>query len=280
MRKYQKIFIVIALSLILFTSFNIPSAKAVTLEDLAIQIKILAQKIKELELLLKAFLQNLQKKEEIITLKSIILTSPNGKEAWETGKTYNIQWNSSGYSSSSKVKITLIDERKEPDSLDYEIEISQVDNNGLYSWTIPELLEGREVFGSLYKIGVSVSLGKDEKSDTSDGYFSVKKPTSPYLNIISPNGGETWETGKTHRIKWDSPGFEDQQVNIILKRGAITQMRVADNIANLSYYDWTIQDNVPGNNRYQIVIELHDAQGTSAASDRSSNNFTIVQRLY
>ena len=291
MKIYKKVFIIVALSLLILTFFNVQSSQAAIskeqLETLQAQINIIAQKIKELQALLATLLQNLQKtavqskqEQEIqMGVKSIILTSPNGKEAWETGKTYNIQWNSSGYTSDSKIKITLIDERKEPNSLDYEIEISQVDNNGLYSWAIPDLLEGREVFGSLYKIGVSAGQGNDKKSDNSDSYFTVKKPLSPYLNVISPNGGETWETGKTYKIKWDSPGFENQQVDIILKREAITQMRVADDIANLSYYNWTIPDNVSGNNTYRILIELHDTQGTPAASDRSNKNFTITRIL-
>lgn len=273
MKKYQKTLTIIILSLLLFTSFNIKSVKALTfqeqLEELQRQLDIILQKIKDLIAQLES-----QKGGE---QKSISLISPNGMEIWESGSTYDIKWNSSGYSSNAKVQIILIDERKEPNSLGYEIKIIEADNNGLYKWTVPESLEGKEVVGSLYKIAVSLGQGNDKKSDTSDGYFTVRKKLSPYLNVIYPNGGEILETGKIFRIKWDSPGFENQQADIILKRGSITQMIVADDIANLNFYDWLIPDNLPGNNTYKIIIELHDTQGTIATSDYSDTNFTIVK---
>ncbi len=98
MKKYQKLFIGVILLFFVFGFVNIKIAKAITIEEIKSQITTILAKIAEIQKQIDEL-----KKEEESTTKSITLISPNGGEKWEVGKTYNIKWNASGFSSDSEV---------------------------------------------------------------------------------------------------------------------------------------------------------------------------------
>jgi len=274
MKKYQKIIAITFLLFFAFTFVGVKKAKAITLEEIKAQITIILAKIAEIQ----KQIDELKKEEKSAAPKSITLTSPQGMEKWEVGKTYNIKWDITGYSSDSKVQIKLLNERYDQNSSASEIVITDITNNGLYIWKIPDLLNGYELYGSLYKIAVSVGEGTDKKSDTSDNYFIITKTMYPYLNVISPNGGEALETGKIYKILWDTLGLEDYKVKIVLEQNLqnnfIPQLIIAQDIPNNSYYNWEVPKSLFGNN-YRILISIRDNQWNLMAEDLSNNDFSI-----
>jgi len=52
----------------------------------------------------------------------------------------------------------------------------------------------------------------EEETTISQTETLEKKGEKTYIKVISPNGGEEWESGKTYMVKWSS--FEEKKVNI------------------------------------------------------------------
>jgi hypothetical protein len=135
----------------------------------------------------------------------IRVLSPNGGEKWEIGKTHKIRWASSG------VYGNVIIQLENWSSDRNRVHVTEIAKNipvtaGEYSWSIPE----NQPVGSYYKIKITkidqTSLGEGGISDESDNYFTIDVP-SPSIEVISPNGGEVWEIGKTYKIRWKSQGL-------------------------------------------------------------------------
>ena len=157
---------------------------------------------------------------------SIKIISPNGGETWEIGKTYSIKWSSS-YSSTEKVTIVLQDTRYSPDSespLGEAPVAVAIPNTGNYNWTTPSSLTdglGRIMTlgtGNIYKITVYLDrIGgecKVQRCDVSDAPFSIVAAGAPYITVLSPNGGETWEIGKSYTVKWQSSMIKTVNIQI------------------------------------------------------------------
>jgi hypothetical protein len=79
-------------------------------------------------------------------------------------------------------------------------------------------------------------------SDWSD-VLAVSVTPKPFIHVISPNGGEAWVVGATHKISWNS-NYIDQSGTIYLYywyAGAwhpITSLPASSNTS--SFHDWTI----------------------------------------
>lgn len=274
MKKSQKIIIGIILILFLASFGAVKTAKAATIEDIKAQIVILLAKIAEIQKQLDELI-----KSESGAEKSIALVSPNGGEIWQNGGIYEIKWTSSGYSSDEKVKIAILDGRRQTTSVDYELDVADTTNSGLYSWTIPLKSEGFALYGGLYKIIVYIGEGASQKSAVSQSYFTISLPVPAYLNLISPNGGEILQTGTSYTIKWDSLGMENYKIKIILKSNEIVYAVIADNIIpNRNFYEWTISQNLYGSG-YKIQIEAYNEYGSLVGQAVSNNNFTIIQKV-
>ena len=98
------------------------------------------------------------------------------------------------------------------------------------------------------------------------------------ITVISPNGDEQLEEGKTYNnITWTSTGID--KVNIYLQtfatagQSSMLIATIATNIsASLNQYSWQVPFGTAGTNRQIVIIE---AGGN--LSDGSNNPFTIVQ---
>lgn len=284
MKKHQKLLISAFLLFFIFGFINVKTAEAITAEDktriieeIKAQLVIIIEKIAEIQRQLNEIIESEEANEEISVVDSISFVSPKGKEKWEVGKNYEIQWTTSGYSSNLKVKIKLIDDRYDQNYIAYELSIAETDNNGAYNWRVPDLLNGYALYGSLYKISVSIGEGDDEKTDTSNNYFTIAQAIPSYLNIISPNGGEILKVGETHTIKWDSLGTENYKASIMLKKSDINYLTVVENIPNNNFYDWEVNQGLYGTD-YKILINTYDSSENLVVWDLSNYNFTIIQQ--
>lgn len=105
----------------------------------------------------------------------------------------------------------------------------------------------------------------------------------PSLNLLTPNGGEIWESGETHRITWNSVGLESIWLYIvdpsIFGSGSTNYITPGASIpipAEQGYYDWTIPrfGHLPGlkTDNFQISV-MGDESGVQEISD---NPFTIL----
>jgi hypothetical protein len=155
----------------------------------------------------------------------------------------------------------------------------------------------RTITAGQYKIGIwSIEPAFDISAphDYSDNYFSiVSATTAPYITVISPNGGERWEIGKTYNIAWKANGF-DRVVISVTDYSCSSELAktIATNIsASQGSYSWTVPNDFftstantyclthygwkPGDNFKIFIAELTSA-GTYGVRDESDNYFSIV----
>ena len=104
-------------------------------------------------------------------------------------------------------------------------------NDGSYIFICPTWSGGSE-----YSIKI-VSL-----CDTSVFDFSGTFTVGCDINIITPNGGETWETGNSQTISWNSN--IGGAVKIDLYKGGSFHSTITDSTANDSSMIWTIPYNI------------------------------------
>ena len=108
-----------------------------------------------------------------------------------------------------------------------------------------------------------------------------------YIKVISPNGGEEWEIGKTYTIKWESEGYNkvDIQLNAIdiSSQSDFGGIIVRNIIADTGYYSW-IASEIEGamGDRYKITIIdslcLNVDDAACANFDQGDNYFSIATK--
>jgi hypothetical protein len=152
---------------------------------------------------------------------SIKVLSPNGGETIKQGQTVTIQWSSRNIPADAMMNIYLANSNGVVGQIATGI---NPNTNQSYSWntgsptgtisTINGVIPSYAVAGQ-YKIqleaGWSVPVTMDNQkgyvgvTDLSDNYFTISSQISPAQNsitVLSPNGGETWQTGTRQTIKW------------------------------------------------------------------------------
>ncbi len=122
---------------------------------------------------------------------SITVTSPNGGETWQRGTSHTVTWDYSG-SPGSAVKIILLKGGIEVGTISSSTSIGS-GGHGSYTW--PIYWSGST--GSDYKVKIQ-SLSQPNVKDTSNNNFIITTGTiASSITVTSPNGGETWQRGKT-----------------------------------------------------------------------------------
>ena len=266
----KKILIIAAVLLLVFAAAN--SVKAISIEDIKIQIIAMISQISEIQ----KQIDELKKSEQPAEQSSILVSSPVGGEKWQAEKSYDIKWTTANYSPNAKVEIKLSNAKNGE-----EVVLINTFNTGSYIWKIPVTLNNKELLGSLYKISVSIEEGNNKSSDSSDNYFTISKPGfnfSPYVDIVFPKGTEVLETGKTYTIQWDYPSLEDYKVDVNLLENGNFYRNLAKDLSNASEYGWTIPQNLVGP-RYGISITIHDKNGDLVGYKSTSNQIYISLRM-
>jgi hypothetical protein len=119
----------------------------------------------------------------------------------------------------------------------------------------------------------------------------IKQSTTTSITVLSPNGGEKWEKGKTYIIRWSS---SLSKVNLILYKGfncsysSVISKNVCGNVFDLSptpptfiavdvpntgSYNWTIPSIIPDGNDYRIAVQN---PSNLPYIDQSDEAFSIV----
>lgn len=116
----------------------------------------------------------------------------------------------------------------------------------------------------------------DGNAITQYGNFDDSKKVDTRINAVltSPNGGETWGTGKSYFISWSKPSFnQDLFIELSLDRGnswiRLNEVQVSAAIANYEYSVENFESN-------ECLIRLIDAVDNTVV-DVSNNVFTIAQ---
>ena len=109
----------------------------------------------------------------------------------------------------------------------------------------------------------------------------VTTSTQPSITVLSPNGGESWQSGTTQTIRWS--GSVAGSVNISLTsyfscwneepacNAPTVLYPIASNVSGSSY-NWTLGSNIP-DGQYKVNISSVVSPGVT---DQSDSPFTIV----
>lgn len=206
----------------------------------------------------------------------ITVLSPNGGEQWTIGSTHNITWSSQGLD--GEVVITLVQDNG---TAGYQIATQVPIQSGSYSWTIPDAVQP----GYGYRIHVMwLSILTVYFGDLSDAPFSINgsdppPPPPQWLNLLSPNGGETWVAGTMHPITWVQALNAIHPLTIELYNGlnsTVPPILIAAGIPSFpSQFNWMIPANLMPSDQYYIRISTPLADGT-AFGDFSDAPFSIM----
>ncbi|TFH07089.1 MAG: hypothetical protein E4H08_10085, partial [Candidatus Atribacteria bacterium] len=128
--------------------------------------------------------------------RSLTILSPNGGESFIGGDAVPIRWESTGTIDDVLLQYSLTGiSGSEPW---YDITTS-TPNDGSYTWTIPEV-ESYNCFIRVWTLDGEVT----EKNDVEFSIIPALEPRT--LTLLSPNGGEIFESGEEISIRWESTG--------------------------------------------------------------------------
>jgi len=139
------------------------------------------------------------------------------------------------------------------------------------------------VLAALVGGGILVWMRKQEISPYE--FPEIKKPEKivkekPYIEVLSPNGGEEWIVGKSYEIKWETKGLEKENVKLSLALPDHGWIVIKDNVAaTTGKYSWEIPlDISPG--RYKISISWPADVRMSQVKiyDESDEYFSIIAK--
>jgi hypothetical protein len=185
---------------------------------------------------------------------SLTILTPNGGEVWQAGRSRTIAWSSS-----------LVDSIRLEYSTDNGTTWNLINNNidgsvGTFNWQIPDTISSSS---ALIR---ATNLTSTFISDISDNPFTISR-----LDLLSPNGGETWQAGTTKAITWfSSSNITNLKVEFSSNSGTnwnqISIVNAASGTTN-----WTIPSGFASSN---MKIRISDASNLSI-NDSSTNDFRI-----
>ncbi|HNW99971.1 MAG TPA: hypothetical protein PLE74_02010 [Candidatus Cloacimonadota bacterium] len=212
---------------------------------------------------------------------SVTVISPNGGELWLENTQHEILWSAiDSHFVTNPINIMLSTDNGQ----NYSSLANDISNSGTYGWFIPDIMS----LQSLIKIIATDSFG-NTGYDTSNISFTLPGTTvsitpifiidtvKPVVNLVSPNGGETWNIGDINSITWESSDQHFGSTPITLEFfDGISWTMIQPRYANLGTYHWLVPDVMTGDAFVRVTAT--DAYG-NAASDSSETAFLISSSI-
>jgi len=191
-----------------------------------------------------------------ISLPTITVLTPNG---WEIGTEQTITWTSSpsiSYRSKVKIQISYDGGRR------WKTIKSSTENDGTYAW---KKVKGKPSNQAIIKI---TSRSNRKIWDTSDAPFSIVSPT---IELVSPNGGESWTVGTYQTVYWkSSPGLTGKVKIQISYDGGKKWKTIKSSTKNDGAERWKVK----GKPTYQAFIKVV-SRSDKTIYDFSNAGFSI-----
>ena len=189
----------------------------------------------------------------------IEITKPNGGEIWLAGSDEEITWDSISVPGN-----VIIEYSKDYFVTDVHVIAASVPNTGIYTWHDIPYDYSKTV---LVKV---TSIADSSINDVSDDYFEI---TGPWIELLSPNGYETYIRGDSEQITWTSSGVTGT-VNITYsKDNFVSDLHmIASGVANTGSYNW---DPIPNDPSTTIKVKITSTDNP-VIFDSSDSFFSIV----
>ena len=188
------------------------------------------------------------------------------------GQTYTISWSGIDYSKySTGIQIFLRGDKVTGGSFNIaDLPQSFTNQPKSYNWTVPKFSDGQ------YYITVACTTYCGTKTYADSSLFNIVNPI-PSIKVLSPNGGETWEIGKTYPISWQ---ISDSTAPVGVYLSGFDEFGgtyIAETIlpgTNVNSISWNVLSTVkPG--KYLIRAVANPNDKTKSAEDSSDAPFTI-----
>ena len=207
--------------------------------------------------------QRVQQQPQVMATIKVVY--PNGREEWEKGERYTIQWTSQGIKGNVKIKL-----KYGPGTGSWYTIAESTPNTGSYTFTFPtEFLKG-DYSNERYWFFVFVMTLDEKIKDGSDKSFIIR--TKPEIRLIFPNGGEKLERFKEHNIRWHSSGrvgpLRISYENTDLRRSYTFG---EERIPNRGSYRLTLPERLPLGN-YKLRLSSLDGK----IKDESDRTFELI----
>ena len=154
-----------------------------------------------------------------------------------------------------------------------------------YSWE-SDLVRGKTDFsvpdGKYHFRVCPVGVARDSGCDVSDEAFVITTTANPpYVSVVTPNGGETWYTGRTYGFRWEGRNIPSNgRITIALQDPNTTNTYLFGDLQNTGSVSWTVPSNfAPGRYRARIFCGIFQSErycGGPTSEDYSDGYFTIV----
>jgi membrane-bound inhibitor of C-type lysozyme len=116
---------------------------------------------------------------------------------------------------------------------------------------------------------------------------TTKENAQPVINLISPNGGETFTEGLSYTIAWSTKNIPDtDKISINIRRVAPPPLPtegqefdplIATNLENTGSYAWTVSDTYPDGNYFLGITSYASLPITNPITDESDAIFKITK---
>jgi subtilisin-like proprotein convertase family protein len=195
-----------------------------------------------------------------ITIKNqkLVISSPRGGNTYLRGQKYYIRWKKKKIPG-KWVKIELYDGCEA-----VRVIANKTRNDGKAGWRISRAREP----GSDYKI--VITSRKNGRKFVSKGRSRIKIPV---INVIRPDGDESWLRGTRHYIRWKDKKIFGKKVKIELYKGGQLDSVITSSTDNDGRMRWRIPAEQEPGSDYKIKISLLKDPGIYGFSD---DYFTIT----
>ncbi|MFZ1728763.1 MAG: choice-of-anchor X domain-containing protein [Bacteroidota bacterium] len=160
----------------------------------------------------------------IAPVPALSLLSPDGGERWRIGSSHSVRWQSAEIDS---VRIDL--------SIDaggsWERLATERASDGQWDWTIPDRISDRCL--------ISVTAANQPQlTDESTRLFAITP--DPFLQLLAPIGGESWEIGTSQNILWASAEISRVDIDYSVDNGQNWVTAALNIPASSGSYAWAV----------------------------------------
>ena len=222
----------------------------------------------------------------------VTVLSPNRGGTLKVGQTFRINVRVSDDGLVQRVKLYFSKDRGMNWDLIEVIDVPRYSPPGStlvehFDWWVPDV-ESRECLIRADAFDDQGNIG----TDVSDRVFTIEREPDtipPRVRVVSPNGGEVWESRRTYTVRWeavdplnawetsDSP--DRVKINVLYTHGAMSGWAVLRRgLPNTGSFRWSIPywpDKAYPIRGWRIKIVASDKSGNSS-SDTSDNTFTVT----
>ena len=150
-----------------------------------------------------------------LAAQAVTVASPNGGESWQIGTPHAITWNSAN-PGATKVNLILRNGGGVVGTIKSNVDLSA----GSWAWASAGTLENGTIVAAGSGYIVRIRDAGNTFGDNSDAGFTLSPAApppgpQPTLQLIAPNGGESWAAGSQQSVSWTAANWSGMvQLNL------------------------------------------------------------------